>query len=52
MDKAFLLAQLQDLAAHPDTEIAHMKADDLLLVEYIADPEIVEAFHNVKRWYA
>lgn len=34
-----------------DSEACHQQADDLLL-EYIGDREITEAFMAIERWYA
>lgn len=51
MTKAELLASLRALHGDRDTEAAHSLADDLL-VEYIDDPEITEAFKAVEKWYA
>jgi hypothetical protein len=45
-----LLQALRD-ERHCDPESAHMTADELLLC-YIGDPEIREAFEAVPRWYA
>jgi hypothetical protein len=47
-----MLAQFRAWAAGPtDEEIAHGRADEMLL-EYIGDPEITEAFNNIPKWYA
>lgn len=48
-----LLARLLALAAKADDdpEHAHIDADDLLL-EYIGDLEITQAFHSIEKWYA
>lgn len=34
-----------------DTEMIHVTADELLL-EYINDPDIKEAFNKIRKWYA
>ena len=44
------LFKLQD-ASRDDAEIAHEDADNLLL-EYIDDIDIREAFKGITRWYA
>jgi len=44
------LVKLQELSKG-DAEVAHGKADDLLL-EYINDKQITEAFKKIERWYA
>jgi hypothetical protein len=49
--KEELLVRLSILAKHDDPEVAHGEADDLL-IEYINDPEIKEAFGKIDKWYA
>lgn len=53
MDKKYLLKELNKLSPtiNSDFEEAHIKADELLL-EYINDKEIKEAFYNVDRCYS
>lgn len=51
MTKDELLAKLRELADDSDHEMAHVQADDLLL-EWISDPEIEEAYHAIEKWYA
>ena len=51
MTKEELIKRLRTQARNRDTEEAHEKADDLLLA-FIGDREISEAFWNVSRWYA
>jgi hypothetical protein len=46
-----LLTKLRELAKGGDTEAVHCDADDLL-IEYINDPEIEEAYNAVPKWYA
>lgn len=49
-----LRSQLRDLAncKHGyDPEADHGKADDLLL-EFINDKEVTEAFNDIDKWYA
>jgi len=50
MEKAKLLRELKKLADIPDKEITHERADNLLL-EYIDDKEITEAYEKLERWY-
>ena len=49
--KLALLKKLRILAQKSDYEIAHWKADELL-IEYINDKEIEEAYDKVGKWYA
>lgn len=52
MTKADLLAQLLKWGEIPsDPEIAHREAD-MLLLAYINDPEITNAFDAIEKWYA
>jgi hypothetical protein len=51
MSKDELLEQLRELVNESDREMAHSKADDLLL-EYIGDEEITEAFNSQEMWMA
>lgn len=51
MDKETLLKKLRDLDGAADPEHAHAEADKLLL-EFINDEEITEAFNNLELWYA
>lgn len=46
-----LLAELRALQESGDPERAHAEADDLLL-RFIDDPEVAEAFDAVPKWYA
>jgi Glu-tRNA(Gln) amidotransferase subunit E-like FAD-binding protein len=46
-----LIRILKELANNDDFEIAHSAADSLLL-SYIDDEEITEAFDNIGKWYA
>jgi len=50
MDKAELLRKLKDLG-EDDPEIGHKLADRLLL-EYINDVDVSEAFDFISKWYA
>lgn len=49
--RTILLRQLRKLAKSDDTEGAHCDADGLLL-DYIGDPDIAEAYGNIEKWYA
>jgi hypothetical protein len=45
------LAELRKLAADDDTEMAHIRADQIL-VELFDDAEIIEAYNAIEKWYA
>lgn len=51
--KAELAARLREIAVNSsgDPESAHGEADGLLL-NYINDPAVTEAFNSVEKWYA
>ena len=49
MTKQELLTQLSNLVGISPDE-AHVKADDLLL-KYINDSEITQAFEKIEKWY-
>lgn len=49
IDKNTLLLLLH--TSYNDPEGDHLDADKALL-KYINDPEITEAFHNIKKWYS
>lgn len=52
MTKEELIAKLTAIAAGVlDIESGHIEADKLLL-EYIDDREVNEAFDSVEKWYA
>jgi hypothetical protein len=51
MKKEELLIKLKELLQNNDTEKVHVIADKLLL-EYINDTEIEEAYGNIHKWYA
>lgn len=51
MSREELLRELRALEDEPDEERAHVKADELLL-KYIDDEEISEAFDEINKWYA
>lgn len=51
MTKTKLLEELKKLITSDDIELAHMKADDLLL-QYIDDVEIAEVYDKILKWYA
>ncbi len=45
-----LVEKLVALQANDDHEFAHIDADDLLL-EYINDQRVTEAFNAIDKWY-
>lgn len=51
LSKAQLIKKLEKCAKSYDTESAYCDADSLLL-EYIDDEEIAEAYSKVDKWYA
>jgi len=51
MSKEELIRKLSELQSSGDTEQAHSDADDLL-VEYINDAEISEAYNAIDKWFA
>jgi len=53
MDKDTLLKELDKLHCkkYEDFEEGHIKADELL-IKYINDKDIEEAFENVGKWYS
>lgn len=53
MTRDELLLELRECQAAQieDGETTHLKADRLLL-EYINDPEIAEAFTKIRKWYS
>ena len=50
MNKKELITKLKELAEDLDCEYAHVEADNLL-IEYINDKEIKEAFDKVCKWF-
>lgn len=46
-----MIKKLKDLRFPNDAEMAHREADNLLL-EFIADEEVSEAFEEIEKWYA
>lgn len=48
--KEWLILKLNELTSS-DVEANHCDADSLLL-DYINDPEITEAYDKVEKWYA
>ena len=50
MDKEELIKKLRDCNSG-DIEIDHGTADDLL-IEYIDDKDITDAYNEVHKWYA
>lgn len=51
MSKEELIVALKECAENSDTEIAHEVADKLLII-YINDQDIKEAFESIKKWYS
>jgi hypothetical protein len=51
MSKEELLKKLKELATGGDPEGAHADADRLLL-DFINDPAVTEAFDAIDKWYA
>lgn len=51
MTKDELIKRLRACAEDHDIEVAHKATDDLIL-EYLADPEIRDAYDSVSKWYA
>ncbi len=51
MTKEELLKKLRECENNGDTEVAHSDADDLL-IGYINDKDITDAYENVSKWYA
>ena len=49
--KEKLLLALNNLSGGGDVECQHGEAD-YLIIEYIGDEEIKEAYHNIEKWYA
>lgn len=51
MTRDELIQALKELHGPTDEEIAHSRADRLLL-EYIGDEEVTAAFDAINKWYA
>ena len=51
MNKKELVKELKALQNDDDNETSHSNADSLLL-EYIDDKEVKEAFNKIEKWYA
>jgi hypothetical protein len=51
MTKDELIMNLAQLWSSKDTEGAHIEADELLL-KYINDQEITNAYNTLHKWYA
>lgn len=51
MVKSELIKRLKALAGEGDPECVHGIADDLLL-DFIGDDEVTEAFEAIDKWYA
>jgi len=50
MDRKNLLEELEKLQVNEEPVVEHEKADELLL-QYIGDAEVTEAFNKINRWY-
>ena len=48
--KSELIKKLNELAKGYEPSYGHHEADDLLL-EWINDPEIEEAYNKIEKWY-
>lgn len=53
----FILKEMKSLANNPDTEYAHGRADDLLVlflstIDLEPVREILDAYRKVEKWYA
>jgi len=51
MTKQEIIKKLKEASRIKDIEDAHGAADDAL-IEFIDDPEITAAYHDVKKWYS
>ena len=51
MEKEELLRLLKKCADSNDTEKAHVEADELL-IKYINDKDIEDAFNDIHKWYS
>jgi hypothetical protein len=51
LTKAELLTKLAECATNYDCEEGHVIADGLLL-DYIGDAEIKDAFDSIEKWYS
>ncbi len=51
LKKEELLAMLEELSDDGDYEVSHYLADKLI-IKYINDDEIKDAYDNIGKWYA
>ena len=51
MTREELIEKLQSLEEDTDFELTHQEADELL-IQYINDPEVTEAYDALLKWYA
>ena len=51
MNKTELIKELEKLHGDTDIEIAHSRADDLL-IDFINDEKITKAYNLIEKWYA
>jgi hypothetical protein len=49
--KEELIKKLKEFAENDDYEMAHAEADDLLVL-YLNDEEITDAYDSVGKWYS
>ena len=52
MTRDELILALQHLAEHSGDPEADHSAADALLLAYIGDPAVTEAFESIEKWYA
>ena len=50
ISRSDLITELKELSTMKDSEIAHARADELIMY-YVNDPEIEKIFEEVPKWY-
>lgn len=50
ISRSDLITELKELSTMKDSEIAHARADELIM-NYVNDPEIEKIFEEVPKWY-
>jgi len=50
-EKRYLLDRLYEIQTNRDREVAHIEADEALLI-YINDVDITAAYNDIDKWYA
>lgn len=50
ISRSDLITELKELSTMKDSEIAHARADELVM-NYVNDPEIEKIFEEVPKWY-